>query len=121
PERDASVPAEHGDDHCEPFRIDTGRNAPWHGEVARCDERLDLEQDRTRSFERARYRRADLASGGAAEHLRRIGHTDQPRARHLEYAELVRGAKPVLRRAQDAVRVVAVAFELQHAVHEMLE
>ena len=58
---------------------------------------------------------------GAAEELRRVGHADEPGAGHLEDAELVRRAEAVLRRAQDAVRVVAVALELEHAVDEVLE
>ena len=45
----------------------------------------------------------------------------QPRARHLEHAELVRGPEPVLHRTQDAVRVIAISFELQNAVDEVLE
>ena len=64
---------------------------------------------------------AELARDGAAEELGRVGHADEPRAGHLEDAELVRRAEAVLRRAQDAVRVVAVALELEHAVDEVLE
>ena len=45
----------------------------------------------------------------------------QPRTGHLEHAELVRRAESVLRRAQHAVCVVAVALELKHAVDEVLE
>ena len=85
------------------------------------DERLDLEQQRPRALERAGDRRADLARRRAAEDLGRIGHADEAGARHLEDAELVRRAEPVLHRAQDAMRVVAVALELQHAVDEVLE
>ena len=87
----------------------------------RRDERLDLEQDRPRSLERAGDRRADLAVLGLAEERRRIGHADEPGAGHLEDAELVRRAEAVLRGAQHAVRVVAVALELEHAVDEVLE
>ena len=56
-----------------------------------------------------------------AEELGRIGDADEPLAGHLEDADLVRRAEAVLRRAQDAVRVVAVALELEHAVDEVLE
>ena len=45
----------------------------------------------------------------------------EPGAGHLEDAELVRRAEAVLRGAQHAVRVVAVALELEHAVDEVLE
>ena len=50
-----------------------------------------------------------------------LGHADEPGAGHLEDADLVRRAEAVLRRAQDPVRAVAVALELEHAVDEVLE
>ena len=49
------------------------------------------------------------------------GTPTRPGAGHLEDAELVRRAEAVLRGAQDAVRAVAVALELEHAVDEVLE
>ena len=45
----------------------------------------------------------------------------QSRAGHLEHAELVGRAEPVLHGAKHAVRVVPIAFELQHTVDEVLE
>src|SRR4029453_12426565 len=59
--------------------------------------------------------------GCTPEPLRRVGHAHEPRTGHLEYAQLVGRAEAVLRRAQEAVRVIAVAFELHHAVDEVLE
>ena len=52
---------EHGDDHREALRVDAGADAPGHRQVGRCDEGLDLEQQRARSLERARDRGAYLA------------------------------------------------------------
>jgi len=66
-------------------------------------------------------RGARLAVDRAPEDLGGVGHADEARARHLEDAELVRRAEAVLHRAQDAVRVVAVTLELQHAVDEVLQ
>ena len=66
-------------------------------------------------------RRADLARLAAAEERRGIGDADEPGRGHLEDGELVRRAEAVLRRAQHAVGVVAVALELEHAVDEVLE
>src|SRR5581483_1836101 len=77
--------------------------------------------DRPRAFERASNGGAGLPVDGAPEHFRRIGHADEAGARHLEDAELVRRAEAVLHRAQHAMRVVAVALELEHAVDEVLE
>src|SRR5947209_4920900 len=115
----AAATAEHRDDHGQPLRVDAGGDAPRHRQVGRRDERLDLEQDRPRPFERARDGGADLAAGRTTEHLRRIGNTDEARARHLEDAELVRRAESVLCRAQNAMRVVAIALELQDAVDDV--
>ena len=120
-ERHARVAAEDGDDHREPLRVDTGPDPSRHREIGRSDERLDLEQDRPCALERTRHGRPDLARARRAEELRRVGHADETGGRHLEDAELVRRAEPILRRPQDAVLVVAVAFELQDAVDEVLE
>ena len=113
---------EHGDDHREPLRVDPRRDTPRHREVAPRDERLDLEQERARPLERDGDRRADLA-----------------RLRSRRRAPTARGRRRARRRvisntpssfvepnrffvgAQDAVRVVPVALELQHAVDEVLE
>src|SRR5206468_7210308 len=50
-----------------------------------------------------------------------IAHADESGTGHLEDAELVRRAEAVLRRAQDPVRAIPVALELEDAVDEMLE
>ena len=49
------------------------------------------------------------------------GTRDEPGAGHLEDAQLVGRAEAVLGGAQDPVRVVALALELEHAVDEVLE
>ena len=121
PSGDARVAREHGDDHREPLRIDAGCDATRHCELALRDEGLDLEQDRPRPLERAGDGGSRLARHRPAEDLRRIRDAGQPGAGHLEHAELVRRAEAVLHGTQHAVRVVAVALELQHAVDEMLE
>jgi hypothetical protein len=56
-----------------------------------------------------------------AEDLRGVRDADEAGSGHLEDAQLVRRAEPVLDRTQDAVGVVAVAFELEHAVDQVLE
>ena len=56
-----------------------------------------------------------------SEELGGIGDPDEAGGRHLEDSELVRRAEAVLDRAKHAVRAVAVAFELEHAVDEVLE
>src|SRR5437763_11365253 len=119
-ERDASMSAEHGDDHRQPLGIDAGADAARHGEIRGRDERLDLEQDRPRSLQRAGDGGADFPLA-AAEELRRVRYADEPIAGHLEDAELVGRAEAVLRRPQNTVSVVAVALELEHTIDEVLE
>ena len=55
------------------------------------------------------------------EQRRRVGHRLQAGAGHLEHAELADGAEAVLHRAHDAMRVMALAFEVQHRVDDVLE
>ena len=50
-----------------------------------------------------------------------LGTAREPRARHLEHAQLADRAEAVLHRAHDAVRVVLLAFEIQHRVDDVLE
>ena len=52
---------------------------------------------------------------------RRIGHLDQAALGHLEHADLVGRAEPVLDRAQDAELMAALAFEVDHGVDHVLE
>ena len=120
-ERDTRVPSEDGDDHGQALRVDAGGDAARHREVARRDERLDLEEERARPFERADDRRSRLVVLRAAEDRGRVVHPLEPRAGHLEDAQLVRRAEAVLDGAEDPMGAVAVALELEHAVDEVLE
>ena len=115
------MPPEHGDDHRETPGIDAGANTARHCEIGRRYERLHFEQERARALEHAADRGSDLTGARRPEELRRIGHADEPGGGHLEDAELVRRAEAILGRAEDAVLVVAIALELEHAVDEMLE
>ena len=120
-ERKPRVARQHRDDHRQALRVDPRADPPRHREIGRRDERLDLEQQRPRSLERAGDRGADLAVDRAAEDLGRVRHADETGAGHLEDAQLVGRAEPVLGRSQDAVRVVALALELEHTVDQVLE
>ena len=55
------------------------------------------------------------------EGARRIGDLEQARLGHLEHADLVGRAEPVLRRAQQPHRGVALALEIDDRVDEVLE
>ena len=122
PSAHARVPTEHGDDHREPLRIDAGADAARHREIGR-QRRAPGSRAGAAACPRARSATAAPTSPASrrAEELRRVGHADEAGGGHLEDAELVRRAEAVLRRAQDAVLVVAVALELEDAVDEVLE
>src|SRR5258707_899093 len=91
-------------------------NLAMRGRAARGDECLYLEQDGAGALERTRDCGAGFAVDGSSEYLRRVGHADKADARHLEDADLVGRAEAVLDGAQNAVRAITVALELQHAV-----
>ena len=55
------------------------------------------------------------------QNFRGVVHAAQPVVEHLEHADLERCAEAVLDAAQDAVDVVAVAFELQDDIDDVLE
>ena len=120
-EGDPGVPAEHGDDHREALRVDARPNPPRHREVSRSNERLDLEQQRPRPLERTGDHGSSLVGFAVSEDLGRIGDPDEPVRGHLEDAELVRRAEPVLGCPQDAMLAIAVALELEDAVDQVLE
>ncbi len=50
-----------------------------------------------------------------------VGNRHQAAVGHLENADLVRGAKAVLDRAEDAELMAAFALEIQHRVDHVLE
>ena len=50
-----------------------------------------------------------------------VGNLLEPTLAHLEHAELVRRAEAVLRGAQRAVVLVALAFEIEHGIDHVLE
>ena len=118
---DAGVAAEHGEHEREPVAVDPVGDAAGRDELGRRDERLDLDQQRPRALHGGEHDAAGRARRLADEARGRVGDLDQPAAGHLEHAGLVGGAEAVLERAQRAVRPLALALELQHAVDEVLE
>ena len=55
------------------------------------------------------------------EQTARIGNADQAVLGHLEQPQLIGGAEPVFRRAQQPQSMVPVALEGEHGVDDMLE
>ncbi len=55
------------------------------------------------------------------EKRRRIGHRLEAAAGHLEHAQLADRTKAILHRPHDPMRVMALAFEVEHGVDDVLE
>ena len=70
---------------------------------------------------RRRLRRPALGVALAEEQFRGIGDLAQAVIRHLEDADLVGRAETVLDRAQDAILVAAIAFEIEHRIDHVLD
>src|SRR3990170_6721952 len=113
--------AEDGHDHRQPTGVDAGGYTSRHGEVRWRYQGLHLQQDRPSPLEHAADRSSDLARMRRTEELRRIRNADEASSSHLEDSELVGRPEPVLRRAEDAVLLVAITFESKDAVDEVLE
>ncbi len=62
-----------------------------------------------------------LTMRSARNSLGRVGHFDHPVLAHFEHPHLRSSAKAVFHRAQQAVGLVAVAFQVDHRVNDMLE
>ena len=55
------------------------------------------------------------------EEFRRVVDGAQPVGVHFVNAEFGRRSEAVFDAAEDAIEIMAVAFELQHAVHDVLQ
>ena len=80
--------------------------APDHKIVLVNAQRLDFDQHRTASLDSGEDHRAgNIVSSVGKKQFRRVRHFSQAGLDHLEDADLVGGAKPVLHAAQDAKMV----------------
>ena len=98
PSATPGVPGEHGDDHREPLRVDAGGDAARHREVGLA-RRVPGSRAGSVACPRARTRRRRRPRRLRCGRRRSDGSgtPDEPCARHLEHAELVRRAEAVLR------------------------
>ena len=118
----AAMRFQHGEHHGEPARIPADHRAARRAERGRRDQRLDLDQQRPRALDAGEHGgagRAEIALG--QEQLGRVCNLAQTPAGHLEHADLVGRAEPVLDRAQDAELVRALALEREHRVDHVLD
>ena len=85
-------------------------------------ERLDLDEHWPRSLHQRGHRGArDAGRPAGEEGGGGVRHGLEPRARHREHADLVHRPEAVLHRPQQPVVERALALEVQHRVHDVLE
>jgi hypothetical protein len=81
-----------------------------------------LHQDRAGAFHGHRDgRTGHIHHAFGQEHLRWVGHFGHAVLAHFKHTHLRGGPKAVLHRAQQAVRLVAVAFQVEHRIDNMLQ
>ena len=98
------------------------RHPPGRHQLRGRDERLHLHEQRPRALHRAQHDRARAPAWPPPRTgPRRPRTSTSPLLAHLEHADLVGRPEAVLERAQRAVGALALALELEHAVHEVLE
>ena len=85
-------------------------------------QRLQIAQDGAAALQGAEHHAAAGTPGPLAQQgLAGIGHRHHALGAHFKHAQLVDGAEAVFHGAQEPVLVLAVAFEVQHRVHHVLQ
>ena len=119
---DAAVTVQHREQQREPLRIEADGKTAGHRALDGIDERLNLDQQRTRAFERRDNRRSRHRLGMMRqEDRRRIGDAFQTPLGHGEDAELIRRAETILDRADETKARMRIAFEVEHRIDDVLE
>ena len=121
PVRTLAVTAEDREHQRQPVAVEPRDDPARLLELGRRHQRLNLYQQRPRPLHRREHDAAGGPRGLGDEPRRGVQHLDQPALAHLEQARLVGRSEAVLERPQLAIGALALALELQHAVHEVLE
>src|SRR5690606_15242914 len=108
--------------HGQTARIPADNGAARGAEGGWCNQRLDFDEQGPRAFDpsengRSWRRRVTVAK----EQLGWVRDLPQPLSGHLEHADLVGGAEPVLDSSQDTERVAAVPLEVEDRVDHVLD
>ena len=112
----------HRQQHRQPRRLHADGQTARARALRVVDQRLDLDQQGPRSFQRDQHAAAgDRRFVLRQEQRRRIVDAAQAAVGHREYPELVHRAEPILDRADDAKAGMRIAFEIQHGVDDVLE
>ena len=113
---------QHRQQHRQPVLFQPHRDTAWVGQRRRIHQRLYFHQQRTRAFAGNHHAASRLLRAATGqEDRRRIGHFLQAFLAHREYAEFIDRAKAVLECAQHAEAAAALALEIQHRVHHVLQ
>ena len=113
---------EHRQQHIHPLGVEARHRALRRAVGCRADKRLCFNQERSCAVDC----HADCCARNrlffvGQKQFRRIRHLAKTNLRHLVDAQFGSAAETVLYRAQKPVHIVAVAFELQHGVDDVLE
>ena len=121
--RQPCPPLEHGQQQCQPTRIETLCAAPRrHAGVDLVGQCLDLDHQWSMALER----RADGGAGDAGapvgeEQAAGVGYPHQAALDHLEHTQFIGRTEAMLHRAQQSQSVVPIAFEAEHRVDDVFE
>src|SRR5690348_11132493 len=121
-EREADALGQHGKQHQHAVVVEAVGGVARRAEGGGADKRLHLHQQRARAL----HADGDGGAAGATAMLgeeERRGVLDIHHAftAHLEDADLVGGAEAILDAAQQAIAVEALAFQVEHGVHDVLQ
>ena len=118
---------EDGDDHCDAVGGDAGDFSSGGADDGACGEGLDLDEENAAAGhgcgdDRATWGRPPPTTAVVLhEEVGGIGDLLEAVAAHAEQADLVGGTEAVFDAADDAMRVVAVALEVDDGVDDVLE
>ena len=119
---DSGPAAQDGHQQGEAVRVDARSGTPGTAVSARRHESLNLYQQRPRALERSPGDAAGrVLIGSGKEGPARVDDLGQSVLRHFEDSDFLRGAEPVLGRAEQPKRGGPLAFQVQHGIDEVFE
>jgi hypothetical protein len=110
------VTAEHGDDHRS--SVDPGTDATWHRQVGL--DTSDWISSRIGRVPSSAQATLLISPAWVREQTRGVGHLQDSRVNHLEAADFIGRAEPVLRRTHHPKPGVAVTLKCEHDIDQML-
>jgi hypothetical protein len=120
--RDSGMAVQHGEQQCEPVRLEADRDPARVREQAGVHQSLHLDQHLPRTLAGHRHHRPRHGFLAARKEDRGwIAHFAQAAFLHREHAYFVGRAEAVLDRADHPEPAPRIALEVQHRVHHVLE